>query len=225
MIDFIRRSLLHNVTLKLISLGLAIALWMALARDPIAEVAVDVPIEFHNISGDVEISSEKVPDAQIRLRGPERVIRRLRPSDVYVEIDLRNLRVGERTFDLTSQEVHQPRDLEVVQVIPSEFHIAFDSRMTRQVAIQPRVTGTFAPGWQIGRVTVEPSTLTIVGPKGHVQAVESAITDPIDVSGVMTSAPFMRHAYVSDPLVQVVNPDPVRITVMMVKPPASGAGH
>lgn len=225
MIDFIRRSVLHNLALKLISLGLAAALWFALARDPMAEVAVEVPIEFHNISQNVEISSEKVPEAQIRLRGPERVIRRLRPSDVYVQIDLTNLRSGERTFDLTSQEVHQPRDLQVVQVIPSEFHIAFDNRLTRQVPVQPRVVGNFAQGYQIGKILVEPSTITIVGPQGHVQAVEAAITDPIDVSGAMDRNTFVRHAYVADPMVQVSSPDPVRITVMMVKPPASGGGH
>ncbi len=225
MTDFLRRNVLHNLTLKLISLGLAVALWLALARDPMAEVAVNVPIEFNNISQNVEISSEKVPEAQIRLRGPERVIRRLKPSDVYVEIDLTNLRTGEHTFDLTSQEVHQPRDLQVVQVIPSEFHISFDSRLTRQVPIQPSVTGNLAPGWQIGPVTVEPATLTIAGPKGHVQAVESATTDPIDVTGVLDHASFVRHAYVTDPLVQVASPDPVRITVMMVRPPAAGGGH
>ena len=74
-------------------------------------------------------------------------------------------------------------------------------------------------------MVAEPSSLGIVGPQGHVQAVESAITDPIDVSGVMDRATFVRHAYVADPLVQVTSADPIRVTVIMVKPPASGGGH
>ncbi len=39
----------------------------------------------------------------------------------------------------------------------------------------------------------------------------------------MDRATFVRHAYVSDPLVQVMNPNPVRVTVIMEKAPA-GSG-
>ena len=58
--DFLNRFVLHNLGLKLISLGLATGLWLAVARDPVAEVAVDVPIEFHNIPQNLEISSENI---------------------------------------------------------------------------------------------------------------------------------------------------------------------
>src|SRR5271170_2199645 len=174
--DFLRRYVFHNLGLKLISLGLAVGLWLAVARDPVAEVAVEVAIEFHNIPPNLEISSESIPKAQIRLRGPERVIRRLQPSDVYAEIELSGLRPGERTFDLTTQEIHEPSELEVVQVVPSQVHLSFDSRLTRQVPVQPRVVGTFAPGYNIERIEVDPATITISGPQKHVEAVESAIT-------------------------------------------------
>jgi YbbR domain-containing protein len=220
--DFLHRYVLHNLGLKLISLVLAVGVWLAVARDPVAEVAVDVAIEFHNIPQNLEISSENIPRAQIRLRGPERVVHGLRPSDVYAEIELSGLKPGERTFDLTAQQVHEPSELEVVQVVPSQFHLTFDTRLTRQVPVQPRVVGTFAPGYGIERVEVDPPAITISGPKKHVEAVESAITDPIDVSGSMSQVTFRRHAYVSDPLIQVASPDPVRVTVIMQKVPVAG---
>lgn len=214
----------HNLGLKLISLALAVGLWLAVARDPVAEVAVDVAIEFHNIPQNLEISSQNVPRAQIRLRGPERVVHRLQPSDVYAEIELSGVKPGERTFDLTAQQIHEPSELEVVQVVPSQFHLTFDSRLTRLVPVQPRVIGTFAPGYSIERVVVDPTMITISGPQKHVEAVDAAITDPIDASGIMSQLTFQRHPYVSDPLIQVASPDPVRVTVIMQKAPAaSGA--
>ena len=222
--DFLHRHVLHNLGLKLISLGLAVGLWLAVARDPVAEVAVDVAIEFHNIPQNLEISSENIPKAQIRLRGPERVVHRLRPSDVYAEIELGSLNPGERTFDLTAQQIHQPSELEVVQVVPSQFHITFDARLTRQVPVRPRVVGTFAPGYAIERVEVDPPAITISGPKKRVEAVESAITDPIDVSGGISQVTVRGHPYVSDPLIQVASPDPVRITVFMQKVPVTTGG-
>src|ERR1700688_875479 len=157
--DFLHRYVLHNLSLKLISLVLAMGLWLAVARDPVAEVAVDVAIEFHNIPQNLEISSENIPKAQIRLRGPERVVHRLQSSDVYAEIELIGVKPGERTFDLTAQQIHQPSELEVVQVVPNQFHLAFDARLTRQIPVQPRVVGTFVSGYGIDRVMVDPATI------------------------------------------------------------------
>ena len=222
--DFLHRHVLDNLGLKLISLALAVGLWLAVARDPVAEVAVDVPIEFHNIPQNLEISSDNIPKAQIRLRGPERVVHHLQPSDVYAEIELSGMRPGARTFDLTAQQIHQPSELEVVQVVPNQLHLNFDARLIRQVPVQPRIVGTFVSGYSIERVVVEPPTITISGPKKHVEAVESAITDPVDVSGDINRAIFTRHAYVSDALIQVASPDPVRVTVIMQKVDATTSG-
>ena len=223
--DFFHRHVLHNFGIKLLSLALAVGLWLAVARDPVAEVAVDVPIEFRNIPENLEISTENIPRTQIRVRGPQRIVRGLQPTDIYAEIELSGMKAGERTFDLTAQQIHQPRELEVVQVIPSQFHLTFDTRLTRQVPVRPRAFGTFADGYQIGRIAAEPSTIAISGPSKRVEAVEAAITDPVDASGTIDRATFVRHAYVSDPLVQVMNPNPVRVTVIMEKVPAGMGGR
>ena len=222
--DFIQHYVLYTFGIKLLSLALAVGLWLAVASDPPAEVAVDVPIVFRNISENLEISSENVPRAQIRVRGPQRVVRRLQPADIYAEIDLSGMKPGERTFDMTAQQVHQPKELEVVQVVPNQFHLTFDTRLTRQVPVRPRAFGNFSAGYQIGRLEAEPSSITISGPRKRVEAVEAAITDSIDASGTMDRATFVRHAYVSDPLVQVMSPNPVRVTVIMEKVPA-GTGR
>jgi YbbR domain-containing protein len=215
--DFFRRRVLHNLGLKLISLALAVVMWLAIAHDPVAIVPVEVPIEFRNVPKNLEISTEHIPTAQIRLRGPERLMRGLQPSDVRLEIDLAGTRPGERTFDLTAQEVHQPYNLEVVLVVPSQLHLSFDTQLTRQVEIHPRVVGSVAPGYSIAQVVVNPPVITVTGPRKRVQAVEDAITDAVDVSGMMDRGTFVTHAYVSDPMVQIVDSAPIRVTVIMQK--------
>jgi YbbR domain-containing protein len=223
--DFFHRHVIHNFGIKFLSLALAVGFWLAVTRDPVAEVAVNVPIEFRNIPENLEIDSETIPRAEIRVRGPQRVVRRLQPEDVYVEVELSGMKPGERTFDLTTQQVHQPRELEVVQVIPNQFHVSFDTRLTRQIPVRPRAVGHFATGYAIASVAAEPSTITVSGPRKRVEAVEAATTDPVDASGTLDRATFVRHAYVSDPLVQVMNPDPVRVTVIMEKGPDGSGGR
>jgi len=210
-----QRTFVQNFGLKLVSLLLAVGLWFVVAHDRIAEVEMKVPLEFHSLPESLEIDSASFTQAQIRVRGPERVIHRLETSDVRAEINLANVRPGERTFDLTAQQVHVPQDLEVVQIIPGQFQLSFDTRTTRTVEVHARVTGTFAGGIRVAQVIADPSSIMITGPRRRVEAVESATTDPVDVSGTMTRAAFLTQAYVPDPLIQVVRPIPIRVTIIM----------
>jgi YbbR domain-containing protein len=216
MITFLRRYVFHNFGLKLMSLLLATALWLIISRDERpAEVAVRAPIVFQNVPPNLEISSESAPEAQIRVRGPERVIRQLRSNEVQAEIDLADATAQERTFDLTAQQVRHPRELAVVQVVPTQLHLAFDTRLSRDVEVHPRVTGNFANGEQIVKVDSDPARVTITGPRHHVERIDAATTDPIDATGTRGSAVFSTNVYVPDPLVQVDQATSIRVTVVV----------
>jgi len=217
MIAFLKRYVWHNLGLKVLSLILAAGLWYSLSHEQPAEVALRAPVVFRNVPQSLEISSESIPEAQIRVRGPERVIRQLQADEVRAEINLADAKAGERTFDLTSQQVRHPRDVVVVQVVPSQLHVVFDTRLTREVEIHPRVIGTFAAGEQISKVEADPPRISIAGPRRHVEKVDAATTDPVDASGTIGSAVFTTNAYVPDPLVQVVQPTSIRVTVMVQK--------
>ncbi|HTC45851.1 MAG TPA: CdaR family protein [Candidatus Aquilonibacter sp.] len=226
MTKFLRRWVLHNFWLKLLSLLIATGLWLAISPDQEpAEVAVRVPIEFQHVPPHLEISSVTIPEAQIRVRGPERLIRDLRSTDIHADLDLADATPGERTFDLTAQQIRHQRDLHVVQVVPGQVHLSFDTRLTRDVEIRPRVTGNFVEGEQIAKVLVDPERITITGPKHHVEMLDAATTDPVDASGTTTQASFVTNVYVADALVQVVQPTPVRVTVIMEKSPPAGNSH
>jgi YbbR domain-containing protein len=101
-------------------------------------------------------------------------------------------------------------------------HIGFDTRLTREVEIHPRVTGNFLTGEQITKVDVDPPRITITGPRHHVEKVDSATTDPVDATGTTSRATFTTNVYVSDPMVQIVQPTSIHVTVFVEK---VGAGH
>jgi len=206
-----RRVFMQNFFFKLISLLLAVGLWLAVARDPIASVEVRVPIEF-SLPDNIVIDSNTFTQAQVLVRGPKRLMHRLEPGDVRADVDLSGVKPGERTFEL---HAHVPQDLEVVQIIPSQFHLSFDTRDTRTIEVHPHVTGNFESGLKIARVIADPANVLITGPHRRVEALQSASTDPVDASGTTTTASFVTQVYVPDPLIQVVHPQPIHVTVMM----------
>lgn len=211
--DFLRKYVFRNIGLKLLSLAIAVLLWLAVSREPMAEVAITVPIEFTNAPDNLEISSDSIPQVQVRERGPSGTVHNLGPSEVHAIIDLRSASPGEHTYDLSPNKIRAPRDVQTLQVIPSQFRISFDKRATKTVQVQPRVIGSTAPDYRLGSVTVDPESVGIAGPAKRVDAINSVITDPVDASGVMGSASFTTHVYVSDPLVRLTTPSTVRVTV------------
>jgi YbbR domain-containing protein len=216
MIVFVQRYVLHNFGLKVLSLVLAGGLWFLISPDEQpAEVAVRAPIVFQHVPSQLEISSEMIPEAQIRVRGPERVIRQLQANEIHAEIDLAGAKPGERTYDLTSQQVRHPREVAVMQVVPSQLHLAFDTRSTREVEIHPRVTGI--PEDEQVKIEADPPRVTISGPSRQVEKIDEATTDPVDATGTRGSAVFTTNVYVADPLVQVVQTTSIRVIVTVQK--------
>src|SRR5208283_4651476 len=210
---FLRKYVLNNLALKFVALAVAVLLWWSVGRDPMVEIPMAVPLEFLHAPGDLEINSNYPLQAQVTVRGPERLLQGMHPSEVHAVLDLEGATLGERTFDLTPRQVQAPRNVRVVQIVPSQFHISFDRSATRTVEVKPRVIGTLLSGYGIASVTTDPSQVTVVGPEKRVKTIESAVTDPVDATGVVGSATFTTHAYVTDPLVRVQTPAPIHVTV------------
>jgi YbbR domain-containing protein len=212
--DFFRKYIWHNLGMKFVSVLVAAMMWFGVGRDPIAEVAVNVPIEFHHVPENLEISSDSIPQAQVRVRGPVHRIRDLAQAQIHAVIDLNGVTPGERTFDLTAHHISVPRNTEVVQVVPTQFRLNFDRRISREIEVRPRVLGTFPPGFHLQSATTDPAIITVVGPEHRVKALESAMTDPVDATGVIGRATFTTNVYVSDPLIRVTRNESVHVTVV-----------
>ncbi len=57
------------------------------------------------------------------------------------------------------------------------------------------------------------------------KAVDAATTDPVDASGMMDRNTFITNAFVPDPLVQILQPSPIRVTVLMEEGASSNSSH
>jgi hypothetical protein len=134
--DLLRRWVLHNLPLKLLALASAVLLWSAVAEEPRTEVAHSVPIEFINVPAGFTIVSEKAPDVQIWLAGPRRMVREIGPGDLHPVIDLLGLARGrETTYRLATSQIKATKGVDVVEVVPSEFHLSMqDSTVHVSVA-------------------------------------------------------------------------------------------
>lgn len=216
--DFFRRWVLRDLDIKLLALFISIGLWWIVGRDPIVESIVTAPVEFRHAPDNLLMSSSIPYEVEVAVTGPERLVRALKPSDIDAVLDLSGTKPGEHTFDIGPRQVRVPRGLTVSRVMPSQMHIEFNPSATRTIEVRPRVIGTFAAGYDIIEVSPDPATITIEGPQSRVATIDAALTDPVDATGVVGRATFTTRAYVPDPLVRVVHPAPIHVTITTGRP-------
>jgi len=222
--ELFRNYVVNDLGLKILALAISVGLWLVVGRDPTVESIVTAPIEFHHAPDKLLMSSDSPFEVSVMVNGPERTIRAMKPSDINAIIDLAGVKPGERTFDLLPKQIQVPRGVTVERVVPSQMHIDFSPSATRTVDVRPRVIGTFVTPYGITDVTAQPATIVIEGPENRVKAIDTAITDPVDASGVVGRATFTTHCYVPDPLVRIQHPVPIHVTVTTGKTPR-GAGQ
>ena len=222
--EFFHRWIVRDLDIKVLALVISIGLWWIVGRDPVVETVVTAPVEFRHAPADLVMTSDSAYEVQVAVTGPERVIRALKPADVSAILDLANVKPGEHTFDLGAREVQVPRGVTVSRVVPTQIHIAFNPNARRDVQVRPRVIGSFVAGYGIIDVTADPSSIVIEGPQNRVEAIDSAITDPVDATGVVGRATFTTRAFVPDPLVRIVHPQAIHVTVTTGRS-SSGAGQ
>ena len=156
MFHLLRAFCTRNLGLKVLSLAIAMLLWWTVAREPEAQMVMRVPIEFYHVPKDLQFSSETVPQAQIRVRGPAHVMRELAQADVHPVIDLSNATAGEQTFPIRSNSIRLPKGAQIEQIIPAQLRLSFDRPLQRTVPVRARITGVLVSGFRIASIVVDP---------------------------------------------------------------------
>ena len=201
-----RKALTRNWGWKLLSLGIAYALWITIAREPELETSISVPIEFKNLPPDLDISSD-VPDrVHLQVRGPSTRLTHDYLSDLAVVLDLSDGQPGERTFTIHDWNANLPFGVAFDRAVPSQITLRFAQLLSRDVTIAPRYLKPPPQGYRVASYEFRPDKVRIRGPEDHVKRIEAVTTDPIDLSAVTGRAKMQVHINIGDPQVRLEAP-------------------
>jgi YbbR domain-containing protein len=208
-----------HLGLKLLSVGLAVLLWMTVSGEEIVERGLRVPLELQQFPAGLELGADVPTTVDVRVRGGSGMLSRVSAGDVIAVIDLRTARPGRRLFPLTPEQVRVPFGVEVVQVMPSAIAMAFEPSASRQVPVVPAVDGRPAPGYMVGAMSADPSTVEVIGPESAVKRASEAMTEPVSVAGARGTVSESVTIGVLDPALRLKNPRPGTVTVQIVAAP------
>lgn len=206
--------------LKLLSLAIAVLLWMAVAGEEIVERGLRVPLELQQTPAGVELSGEVPTAVDVRVRGASGALSRVGAGDIVAVLDLRGARPGRRLFPLTPEQVRAPAGVDIVQVTPSAIALVFEESATRTVPVVASVEGRPAPGFVVGTLTADPASVEIVGPESAVKRATEVLTEPVLIAGARDRVRETVTIGVLDPSLRIKNARSATVTVQMQPAPA-----
>lgn len=208
-----------NLPLKVISLLVAVVLWLAVSGQSTVERNIRVPLEYQNVPAGMEIVGDPPGSVDVRLRGSSGNLARVVQGDVVAALDLTNARPGTRIFNLHASEVRVPFGVQVVQVTPPTVSLEFEFSGQKVVPVSPVIEGDPETGYVVGRITTSPATVQVIGPVGRLEALLEATTEPVRVDGARANVLDRVTVGVEDTTVRLREPQVAVVTVEIVPAP------
>jgi YbbR domain-containing protein len=195
----------RHLGLKVLSVALAVLLWMVLAGEEIVERGLRVPLEMQQVPADLELVGEAPTVVDVRVRGGSGTLGRLSPGDIVAVLNLAGTKPGRRLFQLAPEQVRTPFGVDVVQVVPSSLAMMFETVATRHLPVAAPVEGAPAPGYVVGTVTTTPTSVEVVGPESAVARATEAVTETVSVAGAREAVTENVTVGLLDPSLRLKN--------------------
>jgi YbbR domain-containing protein len=215
---YVRSLFVRDWQLKLVSLGLALGVWLLLvpAEKKFSEKSLTIPLETRNVPAGLEIVERPEGTIDITLRAPNRLLDEIGPSGLVARIDLDRATVLQQEYPLNTSMIAVPPGAEVVKISPGKVTIKLERTAEATIDLHPTVRGRAAPGFRIARTEIDPASIVVRGPESRVLSKEAATTAPVDVSGLSVSTVFEADIILPRPELRLVSPQSrARVTVLV----------
>src|ERR1700752_1793742 len=225
----LRRVFIEDWSLKLLSLAIALVLWL-LVTGQNQPVTAHVSVQLNFIRPpSLEISNDPPRAVDVMLTGSRNKLDDLTSLDLVATVDISDQRAGERALRLVDKDqITLPQGIKVDGFQPSAIPVRLEEIIDRQVAIEPKLEGKPADGFEVYAVNPNKSSLSVRGPASRVNALQKVVTESIWLAGHRESFTASNVALdVADPKVDLLEPMvniAVEIGERRIEKPSSNVG-
>jgi YbbR domain-containing protein len=218
-----RQLFIGNLGWKVLSLLIAIALWIAVAREPEVATSLAVPVDFKNLRDDLDIDGNLPDRVRLEVRGPSGSLTRDSLAAAAVVLDLSDATAGERTYSIRGRNLNLPAGVVFYRAVPSQLTLHFGQLIFKEEPVDAFFVNV-PPLYRVASQELTPAKVRIRGSQDRVQAIHQIRTDPIDLSGVSAEKIFHTHVNIGDAQVRLVEvPSDVTVRVKLEKITNGGA--
>lgn len=182
MLDRFWSPISANLGTKLVSVVIAVVLWVIVLGSRNVEATKEVPLEVIT-PADIVPANDIPEKIAFRLSGPKAFLRAIldRREDP-IRVNLSGAKPGLITYRFFSDNIRVPIGVKVLSINPTAILIKLEYLKRRDVPVKPVLQGAPPEGYRIVSTTVKPEFVRIKGAESRVDSVTEVSTAPIDVS-------------------------------------------
>src|SRR5215510_8937404 len=180
----LRRIFLEDWSLKLLSLAIAIVLWL-LVTGQNQPVTAHVNVQLNFIRPQtLEISNDPPRTVDVMLTGSRNKLDDLTSLDLVATVDISDQRAGERVLRLADKaQITLPQGIKVDGFQPSAVPIRLEEVVDRQVVVEPKREGKPDDGFEVYSVNANKTNVAVRGPASRVNALQKVPTESVWLAG------------------------------------------
>ncbi len=203
------RSILNRLAsfrLQLLSLMVAIGLWMYVHGQGQGYLTLEVPLQVRGLSADLVLVNDLPDRVKITISGWQRRLREFQSRSFFIPIDASDISspgVIHRTIQVSS--IPLPSGLRIEKIRPDRLELQVDRKIHRKVRIHPIFE--LPAGWRARGVRVEPARIELTGPEVWLGAMPEVKTNPIRLRRLGRFKVQVAVASPSGKGIQLLNPD------------------
>lgn len=218
MTPLIERLLRRETNIKILSLVLAISLWLYVSSEQNPEATQIFPLVEvvpRNLPGGLAIVTMDPERVTVTVRGRPSLFDDLDPSEVVAVVDLADAQAG---IVARVIRVELPEGLQAIDISPSEAVLALESFAQRELPVEVSLEGTADGQINVGSPLVFPSQVKLTGAETKINEV-ARVVSAVDIEGISGNMVFegVRVFAVDEAGRQVAGvtivPDTVRVVV------------
>jgi len=175
----------------LASLIVAVFFWSTLivAQGEMLEKIIAVPLEYTAPPPNLMLIGDKQKEVRLHLAGPRSDLDSINLSQINVKVDLSKAAAGKQTFPITADNIRLPRDVKLLDVVPSGVELTLAEIEEREVPIKPQLIGKLPNGLKILDLKIIPPKVNVLSPAAvGKDNVVSIITTPIYLEGIYSDS-------------------------------------
>src|ERR1044072_5364223 len=180
----LRRIFLEDWSLKLLSLAIALVLWLVVTGQN-QPVTAHVNVQLNFIPPpSLEISTDPPRTVDVMLTGSRNKLDDLTTLDLVATVDISDQRAGERVLRLADKaQITLPQGIKVDGFQPSAIPVRLEEIVDRQVGVEPKLEGKPDDGFEVYSVYPNKGSVSIRGPASRVNALQKIATESIWLAG------------------------------------------
>jgi YbbR domain-containing protein len=164
----------HNLGLKLLALGLAVALWTFVQREDAVLQAVSVRLDVRNAPADM-VATPAVQQVMVNLTGPRSYVSRISPEKVVAFVDAYQRRPGRYKADVKVEIPANLRAFVTARAAVDTVSVTVEERTRKSVAVVPEWDSPPPEGMAWRTPVVEPRMVSVTGAASAIEDVARAV--------------------------------------------------